>query len=58
MSTVAEAASRTKVRTQVRRRRARRIAKRIPFLLLVAIIILYIGFPFYWAVRSAFTPDS
>ena len=22
------------------------------------IIIVYIGFPFYWAVRSAFTPDS
>ena len=32
--------------------------KRIPFYLLLAIIILYIAFPFYWAVRSAFTPDS
>ncbi|MGZ4338706.1 MAG: carbohydrate ABC transporter permease [Gaiellaceae bacterium] len=30
----------------------------MPFLLLLLIIILYIGFPFYWAIRSAFTPDT
>ena len=32
--------------------------KRIPFYLLLTIIIVYIAFPFYWAIRSAFTPDA
>ena len=33
-------------------------SQRIPFYLLLVVIIVYIGFPFYWAIRSAFTPDS
>ena len=31
---------------------------RLPFWLLVAVIFVYALFPFYWAVRSAFTPES
>jgi trehalose/maltose transport system permease protein len=62
VSTVAEAAARTqahtKARARARRRRRLRFVKRIPFYLLLVIIIVYIGFPFYWALRSAFTPDS
>jgi trehalose/maltose transport system permease protein len=40
------------------RRSLRRITKRVPFWILVAIIFVYAVFPFYWAVKSAFTPDS
>jgi trehalose/maltose transport system permease protein len=31
--------------------------KKLAFWLLVAVIAIYALFPFYWAVRSAFTPD-
>jgi len=30
----------------------------VPFLLLIAAIFLYAIFPFYWVLRSAFTPDG
>jgi trehalose/maltose transport system permease protein len=40
------------------RRSFRRIVKRIPFYLLIGVIFVYALFPFYWAVRSAFTPDD
>ncbi len=40
------------------RRSARRLAKRIPFYLLIAAIFVYALFPFYWALRSAFTKES
>jgi trehalose/maltose transport system permease protein len=32
--------------------------RRWPFYLLIAIIFVYAIFPFYWAIRSAFTPDA
>ena len=60
MSAVAETTARAQAhaRARARRRRGRRFVKRIPFYLLLVVIIVYIGFPFYWAIRSAFTPDS
>ncbi len=36
----------------------KRVASRLPFWLLVAAIFVYAVFPFYWAIRSAFTPDG
>ena len=36
----------------------KRVARRFPFWLLVAAIFVYAVFPFYWAIRSAFTPDG
>jgi trehalose/maltose transport system permease protein len=62
MSTAAEAA-RAPVREvsrsiRLRRSPAGRILMRLPFWLLVAVIFVYALFPFYWAVRSAFTPES
>ena len=35
-----------------------RQVKRIPFYALVAVIFLYCLFPFFWALRCAFTPES
>jgi trehalose/maltose transport system permease protein len=32
--------------------------RKVPFYLLVALIFVYAIFPFYWALRSSFTPDS
>lgn len=32
--------------------------RRIPFLILVAVIIVYLLFPFYWAIRTSLSPDS
>jgi trehalose/maltose transport system permease protein len=62
MSTAAETA-RAPVREvsrsiRLRRSPAGRILMRLPFWLLVAVIFVYALFPFYWAVRSAFTPES
>jgi trehalose/maltose transport system permease protein len=45
-------------RRRAERRSLRRIAKRIPFYLLIAAIFVYALFPFYWALRSAFTPEG
>jgi trehalose/maltose transport system permease protein len=36
----------------------KRFTRRLPFWLLVAAIFVYAVFPFYWAIRSAFTPDG
>jgi trehalose/maltose transport system permease protein len=36
----------------------RRILKRGAFWILIAVIFVYAVFPFYWALRSAFTPDG
>jgi len=60
VSTVAETAARTqtRARARARRRRSRHLINRILFYLLLAVIIVYIAFPFYWAIRSAFTPDA
>jgi trehalose/maltose transport system permease protein len=32
--------------------------RRLPFYVLIALIFFYAVFPFYWAIRSAFTPDG
>ncbi len=61
MSTVAETArtrSQVDLRRLHRRRRANKIAGRIGLWLLILVIFVYALFPFYWAVRSAFTPES
>jgi trehalose/maltose transport system permease protein len=64
MTAVAEQADRTTraqelvKRKRRERRSARRLAKRIPFYLLIAAIFFYALFPFYWALRSAFTKES
>jgi trehalose/maltose transport system permease protein len=62
LSTVAEAArtaerpvSRSRV---LRRSPVGRFLIKLPFWLLIAAIFVYALFPFYWAIRSAFTPDS
>jgi len=62
MSTAAEAA-RVRARPAsrgvwLRRSPVGRFVKKVPFWLLIAVIFVYALFPFYWAVRSAFTPAS
>jgi trehalose/maltose transport system permease protein len=62
MTTAAEAA-RTAERPVSRRRWLRRspvgrFVAKLPFWLLIAAIFVYALFPFYWAVRSAFTPQT
>jgi trehalose/maltose transport system permease protein len=62
MSTVAEA-TRTHDRPVSRGRWLRRspfgrFVGKLPFWLLIAAIFIYALFPFYWAVRSAFTPEG
>ena len=62
MSTVAERAERPRAPARSRVRRLRRsptwrFIRRIPFYVLVAAIFIYALFPFYWAFKSAFTPD-
>jgi len=61
MSTAAEA-TRPAARPISRSRRMRkspfgRIVLRIPFYFLIAVIFVYALFPFYWVVRSSFTPE-
>jgi trehalose/maltose transport system permease protein len=59
VSTAAEAAkTRVTPRPQTRRSPVRRLVQRGPFLLLIFLIFVYAVFPFYWAIRSAFTPDG
>jgi trehalose/maltose transport system permease protein len=62
MSTVAEA-TRTVERPVSRGRWLRRtplgrFVTKLPFWLLIAAIFIYAIFPFYWAIRSAFTPEG
>ena len=57
----AERAARAKelaARRRAERRSLKRLAKRVPFYLLIAVIFVFALFPFYWAVRSAFTRES
>ncbi len=61
MSTAAEAA-RPVVRPvsrirRIRKTRSGRLLARTPFYLLIAAIAAYCLFPFYWVVRSSFTPE-
>ena len=62
MSVAAERTERAepRVRTRVRSRRSPiwKKARRLLFYLLVALIFVYALFPFLWALRSAFTPES
>jgi trehalose/maltose transport system permease protein len=61
MTTAAETV-RAPARTASRTRRLRknpygRFLVRIPFWILIAAIFIYALFPFYWVVRSSFTPE-
>ena len=62
MSTTAESARSVSrpVSRVVRMRRSPlgRLVWKLPFWILVALIFIYALFPFYWALRSAFTPDA
>ncbi len=63
MTSVAERSARARPRARperrrLERRRLRRFVRRIPFYVLIALIFVYALFPFYWAIRSAFTPDG
>jgi trehalose/maltose transport system permease protein len=63
MSVAAETDRAARARALAERRRAerrslRRLAKRTPFYLLIAAIFVFALFPFYWALRSAFTPNQ
>jgi trehalose/maltose transport system permease protein len=63
LSAAAETTAGTAVRPvsrsiRLRRSPAGRILMRLPFWILVAVIFVYALFPFYWAVRSAFMPES
>ena len=63
MSVVAERKAKVQPRPVSWRRAARRnpvwrVVKRVGFYLLVAAIFVYALFPFYWVVRSAFTPEA
>ena len=40
------------------RRGLKRVARRIPFYVLIGAIFVYALFPFYWALRSAFTKEN
>ena len=60
MTTVAEATGKRE-RSRARALRRSPLGRYIPkvaFWLLIAVIFLYALFPFYWAVRSAFTPEG
>ncbi|HET9287583.1 MAG TPA: carbohydrate ABC transporter permease [Gaiella sp.] len=64
MTSVAERMTRTEAQSRLRRERvARRRAprfslRRVPFYILITIIFFYAVFPFYWALRSAFTAEA
>jgi trehalose/maltose transport system permease protein len=63
MNVVADRAARPGAGARSRVRRFRRtplgrFVRRLPFYLLIAAIFIYALFPFYWALRSSFTPDA
>jgi trehalose/maltose transport system permease protein len=63
MSATAETTARTYIRPATGMRRLRktwygRFLIKLPFYLLIAMIFVYALFPFYWAIRSSFTPES
>ena len=62
MSTAAESARTVSrpVSRAVRMRRSPigRFVWKLPFWILIALIFIYALFPFYWALRSAFTPEA
>jgi len=63
MSTVAKRAARLEARPRAFLRQwlrtpIGRFVRRLPFYLVVLLIFIYALFPFYWAFKSAFTPDG
>ncbi len=60
MSTVAQAERTAPASRSVRLRKSPigRFLRRTPFYLLIALIFVYALFPFYWALRSSFTPEG
>jgi trehalose/maltose transport system permease protein len=60
MTTAATTAAARPVSRAVRLRRhpLGRVATKMPFWLLILVIAVYALFPFYWALRSAITPDT
>jgi trehalose/maltose transport system permease protein len=63
MSTAAETTRAAAVRpisrsVRLRRNPLGRMLMKLPFWLLILAIAVYALFPFYWALRSAFTPDA
>jgi trehalose/maltose transport system permease protein len=63
MTVAAEADRAARAKALAAKRRAERrslryLAKRIPFYVLIGVIFVYALFPFYWALRSSFTPDE
>jgi trehalose/maltose transport system permease protein len=63
VSTVAERAATVEPGPRVLLRRwlrtpSGRFVRRLPFYFVVALIFVYALFPFYWAFKSAFTPDG
>jgi len=60
MTTAATTAAVRPASRSVRLRRSRlgRVLTKAPFYLLILAIAVYALFPFYWALRSAITPDS
>ena len=60
MSVVAERDTRAQALVKRKRRGAwaQAVVRRIPFYVLIGAIFVYALFPFYWALRSAFTKES
>jgi len=60
MTAAAAAAETTAPHRRVRHRRPlwKRAVKRLPFVLVLIVIVVFLAFPFYWAVRSAFMPEN
>jgi trehalose/maltose transport system permease protein len=61
VSVAAERATRAEAlaaRRRAKRRSFKRFVRRVPLYVLVALIFVYALFPFYWVIRSAFTPES
>ncbi len=64
MTSVAERVTRTEAQSRVRRgaaarrRKPRAVLRRLPFYLLIGVIFVYAVFPFYWALKSAFTAEN
>jgi trehalose/maltose transport system permease protein len=60
MTTAATTAAARPVSRAVRLRRhpLGRVVTKVPFWLLILVIAVYALFPFYWALRSAITPDT
>jgi trehalose/maltose transport system permease protein len=52
----ARIAARRRERARLRFRRL--LARKVPFYIVIGLIAIYTLFPFYWVIRSAFTPEG